>query len=58
MGDMVLEVNGQNVVEKHLEDVIMLMEEGGKCLTLLVKEQTGECEKQENTPSTHKVKKT
>lgn len=36
VGDLVLEVNGQNVEEKYLEDVIMLVKEGGPFLSLLV----------------------
>lgn len=56
VGDVVLEVNGNNVAEKHLEEVIMLVEEGGRFLSVLVKEQTGGCpEGQEHTPSTGEV---
>ncbi|XP_068577500.1 NHERF family PDZ scaffold protein 4b isoform X2 [Cebidichthys violaceus] len=40
-GDVVMEVNGQNVEEKHLEDVIMLVKEGGHFLSLQVMEKTG-----------------
>lgn len=36
VGDVVLEVNGQNVIDKYLEDVIMLMKEGGHFISLLV----------------------
>lgn len=50
VGDVVLEVNGQNVAEEHLEDVIMLMKEGGRALSLRVKEQAGHPERQEKTP--------
>ncbi|XP_061658767.1 NHERF family PDZ scaffold protein 4b isoform X2 [Syngnathoides biaculeatus] len=39
MGDIVIEVNGQNVEDKSLEDVIMLIKEGGPCLSLLVKDK-------------------
>uniref|UniRef100_A0A3Q3LEK7 NHERF family PDZ scaffold protein 4b n=1 Tax=Mastacembelus armatus TaxID=205130 RepID=A0A3Q3LEK7_9TELE len=35
-GDVVIEVNGQNVEQKYLEDVIMFVKEGGHCLSLLV----------------------
>uniref|UniRef100_A0A667Z9L5 NHERF family PDZ scaffold protein 4b n=1 Tax=Myripristis murdjan TaxID=586833 RepID=A0A667Z9L5_9TELE len=38
--DMVVEVNGQNVEGKHLEDVIMLVKEGGSFLSLLVKNKS------------------
>lgn len=41
VGDVVIEVNGQNVEEKYLEDVIMLMKEGGHFLSLLVMDKTG-----------------
>lgn len=41
VGDVVLEVNGQNVEEKYLEDVIMLVKEGGHFLSLLVIDKTG-----------------
>lgn len=40
VGDVVMEVNGQNVEEKYLEDVIMLVKEGGHFLTLLVMDKT------------------
>lgn len=48
MGDVVLEVNGQNVEEKYLEDIIMLVKEGGPFLSLLVTDKT----------SSNKVKQT
>lgn len=41
VGDVVLEVNGQNVEEKHLEDVIVLVKEGGHFLSLQVTDKTG-----------------
>lgn len=41
VGDVVIEVNGQNVEEKYLEDVIMLMKEGGHFLSLLVMDKAG-----------------
>ncbi|KAL6099136.1 nherf4 [Pungitius sinensis] len=41
-GDVVMEVNGQNVEEKYLEDVIKLVEEGGHLLFLLVREVMGD----------------
>ncbi|XP_070773807.1 NHERF family PDZ scaffold protein 4b [Enoplosus armatus] len=40
VGDVVMEVNGQNVEEKYLEDVIMLVKEGGHFLSLLVMDKT------------------
>lgn len=58
VGDVVLEVNGQDVAGKDLEDVIVLTKEGGNFLSLLVTEQTGYAKRQENTPPTHKVNKT
>ncbi|XP_029704412.1 NHERF family PDZ scaffold protein 4b isoform X2 [Takifugu rubripes] len=50
VGDVVLEVNGQNVAQEYLEDVIMLMKEGGRSLSLRVKEQAGHPKRQEKTP--------
>nr|XP_046267763.1 PDZ domain containing 3b isoform X2 [Scatophagus argus] len=41
VGDVVLEVNGQNVEEQYLEDVILLVKEGGHFLSLLVIDETG-----------------
>lgn len=58
LGDVVLEVNGQNVAGTNLEDVMVLMKEGGNFLSLLVTEQTGYDKRQENTRPTHKVNKT
>lgn len=43
-GDVVMEINGQNVEEKTLEDVILLMKEGGSCLSLLVTEKRSRTE--------------
>ncbi|XP_018548094.1 NHERF family PDZ scaffold protein 4b isoform X2 [Lates calcarifer] len=40
VGDVVIEVNGQNVEEKYLEDVIMLVKEGGHFLSLSVMDKT------------------
>uniref|UniRef100_A0A3B4ZIJ8 Na(+)/H(+) exchange regulatory cofactor NHE-RF3-like n=1 Tax=Stegastes partitus TaxID=144197 RepID=A0A3B4ZIJ8_9TELE len=40
VGDVVMEVNGQNVEKKDLEDVIMLVKEGGCSLSLLVMDKT------------------
>lgn len=52
MGDVVMEVNGQNVEEKYLEDVIMLVKEGGHFLSLLVMDKTGYNKlKQTDTPT-------
>ncbi|XP_077596109.1 NHERF family PDZ scaffold protein 4b [Stigmatopora nigra] len=39
MGDIVMEVNGQNVEEQYLEDVMMLVKGGGPRLSLLVKDK-------------------
>ncbi|KAM8899881.1 NHERF family PDZ scaffold protein 4b [Spinachia spinachia] len=51
-GDVVMEVNGQNVEGKYLEDVIMLVKEGGQLLSLLVREVTGKNKfKQTETPT-------
>ncbi|KAF7688680.1 hypothetical protein HF521_013487 [Silurus meridionalis] len=40
-GDVLVEVNGQNVEEECLEDVILLMKKGGDSLSLLVMDRTG-----------------
>nr|XP_020468066.1 Na(+)/H(+) exchange regulatory cofactor NHE-RF3-like [Monopterus albus] len=40
VGDVVIGVNGQNVEEKYLEDVIILVKEGGCYLSLLVMDKT------------------
>ena len=40
VGDVVMEVNGQNVEEKYLEDLIMLLKGGGNFLSLLVMDKT------------------
>lgn len=58
VGDAVLEVNGQNVAGKYLEDVMVLLKEGGNVLSLRVKEQTGYAKRQENTGPTPKVNQT
>ncbi|KAM9788975.1 NHERF family PDZ scaffold protein 4b [Neosynchiropus ocellatus] len=39
-GDVVVEVNGQNVEDKYLEEVIMLVKKGGRSLSLLVVDKT------------------
>ncbi|MED6255312.1 hypothetical protein ATANTOWER_007683 [Ataeniobius toweri] len=39
LGDVVLEVDGKNVEEKYLDDVITLVKNGGSCLSLLVMDQ-------------------
>ena len=39
-GDVVIEVNGQNVENEGLEDVATLMKKGGCYLTLLVVERS------------------
>lgn len=51
MGDIVIEVNGQNVEDQYLEDVIMLVKEGGPCLSLLVKDKDNEDLKKSETLS-------
>lgn len=49
--DVVLEVNRQNVEEKYVEDVIVLVKEGGDLLSLLVTDQTNYNKwKQSNLP--------
>lgn len=55
VGDVVLEVNGQNVAEEYLEDVIMLMKEGGRSLSLRVKEEARHPKRQEKTPPAAKA---
>ncbi|XP_059206953.1 NHERF family PDZ scaffold protein 4b isoform X2 [Centropristis striata] len=52
VGDVVMEVNGKNVEEKLLEDVIMLVKEGGHFISLLVMDKTSYSKrKQTDTPS-------
>uniref|UniRef100_A0A8C7KTF9 NHERF family PDZ scaffold protein 4b n=1 Tax=Oncorhynchus kisutch TaxID=8019 RepID=A0A8C7KTF9_ONCKI len=41
VGDVVMEVNGQNMQENCLEDVMVLVQEGGNSLSLLVVEKSG-----------------
>uniref|UniRef100_A0A4W5Q2U0 NHERF family PDZ scaffold protein 4b n=1 Tax=Hucho hucho TaxID=62062 RepID=A0A4W5Q2U0_9TELE len=41
VGDVVMEVNGQNMEENCLEDVMVLVQEGGHSLSLLVVEKSG-----------------
>lgn len=36
VGDVVLEVNGQNVEAKYVEDVVVLVKEGGNFLSLRI----------------------
>ncbi|XP_062289065.1 NHERF family PDZ scaffold protein 4b isoform X1 [Scomber scombrus] len=51
-GDVVMEVNGQNVEDKSLEDVIMLVKEGGRSLSLLVMDKTSyDKSKETDTPT-------
>ncbi|XP_068186411.1 NHERF family PDZ scaffold protein 4b isoform X2 [Antennarius striatus] len=52
VGDVVMEVNGKNVEDKSLEDVMMLVKEGGCSLSLLVTDKTGDGDMKEanNTP--------
>lgn len=50
--DVVLEVNGQNVEEKYVEDVIVLVKEGGDLLSLLVTDKSNYNKwKQNNLPT-------
>ncbi|XP_037603585.1 PDZ domain containing 3b isoform X2 [Sebastes umbrosus] len=52
VGDVVMEVNGQNVEEKSLEDVIMLVKKGGNFLNLVVMEKADYNQlKQTDTPT-------
>ncbi|XP_041657972.1 PDZ domain containing 3b, partial [Cheilinus undulatus] len=51
VGDVVLEVNGKNVEEKYLEDVIMLIKDGGHFLTMRVMDRTTSELKQTDTPT-------
>lgn len=55
VGDVVLEVNGHTVTGKYLEEVVVLLKEGGNFLSLLITEQTGCAERQGDTCPTHKV---
>uniref|UniRef100_A0A665VAY2 Na(+)/H(+) exchange regulatory cofactor NHE-RF4-like n=1 Tax=Echeneis naucrates TaxID=173247 RepID=A0A665VAY2_ECHNA len=58
VGDVVVEVNGQNVEKKYLEDVIMLVKEGGHFLSLLVMDKTNYNKmKETERPTTDEVKK-
>lgn len=40
-GDVVVEVNGMNVEEEYLEDVVVLVKKGGQTLKMLVVERWG-----------------
>lgn len=40
-GDVVVEVNGQNVEEEYFDEVVRLIKEGGSPLSLLVMEGLG-----------------
>lgn len=40
-GDVIVEVNGQNVEQKHFEDVVALIKKGGTSLMLLVVDKDG-----------------
>lgn len=54
MGDVVLEVNGKNVEEKYLADVITLVKNGGSCISLLVMDQTSyDKQKEEERPASN-----
>ncbi|XP_034462090.1 PDZ domain containing 3b isoform X3 [Hippoglossus hippoglossus] len=53
-GDVVIEVNGQNVEEKYLEDVMIVVRDGGHFLSLLVMEKTSYNKmRQTDTPANH-----
>lgn len=52
VGDVVLEVNGQNVEEKYVEDVIVLVKGGGGLLSLLVTDKSNYNKWKENNLST------
>ncbi|XP_063751106.1 NHERF family PDZ scaffold protein 4b isoform X2 [Eleginops maclovinus] len=49
VGDAVMEVDGQNVEDKYLEDVIMLVEEGGHFISLVVMHKNSYKMKREQT---------
>ncbi|XP_017557234.1 PDZ domain containing 3b isoform X1 [Pygocentrus nattereri] len=52
-GDVIVEVNGQNVEDECLEDVILLMKKGETTLSLLVVDRPGyECLKKNGKPIT------
>ncbi|XP_034060160.1 PDZ domain containing 3b isoform X2 [Gymnodraco acuticeps] len=51
VGDVVMEVDGQNVEDKSLEDVIMLVKEGGHFISLLVMYKTNMRREQTDTPT-------
>ncbi|XP_064206999.1 NHERF family PDZ scaffold protein 4b [Anguilla rostrata] len=52
-GDVVVEVNGQNVEEEFLEDVVLMVKEGGRSLSMLVVDRPGYKRlKQTGTPIT------
>ncbi|XP_027887338.1 NHERF family PDZ scaffold protein 4b [Xiphophorus couchianus] len=54
VGDVVLEVNGKNVEEKYLADVITLVKNGGSCISLLVMDQTSyDKQKEEERPASN-----
>lgn len=58
VGDVVLEVNGQNVEEKYVEDVIVLVKEGGDLLSLLVSDKSNYNKwKQSNLPTRNTTEK-
>ncbi|XP_071317417.1 NHERF family PDZ scaffold protein 4b isoform X2 [Trachinotus anak] len=57
VGDVVIEVNGQNVEGKCLEDVIMLVKEGGHFLSLLVMDKMSYNEEKQTDTLTRDVSK-
>lgn len=58
VGDLVLEVNGQNAEEKYVEDVIVLVKEGGDLLSLLVTDKSNYNKwKQNNLPTRNTTEK-
>lgn len=50
-GDVVIEVNGQNVERKNMEDVLVLMKEEGTFLSLLVMDEINYRNKRSSSPS-------
>lgn len=55
VGDIVMEVNGQNVEEKHLEEVIMLVKEGGHFLSLLVMDKPDDSKEKQTETTTKDI---
>uniref|UniRef100_A0A3P9NU42 NHERF family PDZ scaffold protein 4b n=1 Tax=Poecilia reticulata TaxID=8081 RepID=A0A3P9NU42_POERE len=54
VGDVVLEVNGKNVEDNYLADVIALVKNGGSCISLLVIDRTSyDKQKEEERPASN-----